>query len=180
MILPNLQPLIPIHFLWLFLSCLRSRCWLVDPIIFSLINLLKLCPFSLMIFHNPENSGDSGSTSIPDVFLPVLILICLIPNYWVLLLNWRHQVQTADDWESKYLSASYKTVAVRYRFLPAILMEFPSDESSDWKYARIPKLLIINMVSIAIRIPTLSRFLTLFVQTYSQGLVFLHPYISRR
>ena len=82
-----------------------------------------------MIFHNPENSGDSGSTSIPDVFPP-----CFNTNMFdskLLSATFKLEASVADDGESRYLSASYKTVAVRYRFLPAILMEFPSDDYSD-------------------------------------------------
>ena len=48
---------------------------------------------------------------------------------------------------SRYLSVCNKRLAVRYRFLPAMLIEFPNDDPRDSKYARTPKLPIMRIIS---------------------------------
>jgi hypothetical protein len=118
-----------------------------------------------------ENSDESGFNSIPDraeadMFDSKLSIAAFNPE-GLLLLDDKEE-------ESKYFSVSNSRVAVRYRFLPAILIEFPNAESSDWKYASIPKLLIINKVSIIIKILILTMIFDFIFSSIIGNPAFIH------
>ena len=66
---------------------------------------------------------------------------------------------------SRYLSVCNKRLAVRYRFLPAMLIEFPSDDPRDSKNARTPKLPIMRIISMITKIAIFSAILEFILRS---------------
>ncbi len=73
-----------------------------------------------------ENSGGKGLNSTPEMRPPSFKLMIFDCKLFIATFR----CEMSED-PSRYLSVCNKRLAVRYRFLPAILIEFPSDDCRD-------------------------------------------------
>ena len=99
----------------------------------SCVNLLRI------LSEHTFSHGGKWKYNLKTLMIMILTLyvIFLPPCFNTDILGSKFSIAALNlersvvDKDCKYFSASNNALPVRYRFLPAILMEFPSAESSD-------------------------------------------------